>query len=67
MLLSKEVIEHLLSYKPDFATPVFLMGNHEEVFLKVLSGSESALASCFEFGGRACVRSYGVKTWEKSS
>ena len=58
---SKEVIDYLLSYKPDFANPVFLMGNHEEVFLKVLSGSEGALTSWFEFGGRACVRSYGVK------
>jgi len=58
---SKEVIEHLLSYKSDFATPVFLMGNHEEVFLKVLSGSQGALASWFEFGGRSCVRSYGVE------
>ena len=36
------------------------MGNHEEVFLKVLSGSVSALTSWFEFGGRECVRSYGV-------
>ena len=32
---SKEVIEHLLSYKPNFANPVFLMGNREEVFLRV--------------------------------
>jgi len=58
---SKEVIDYLLNYKPDFANPVYLMGNHEEVFLKVLSGSLGALESWFEFGGRACVRSYGVK------
>ena len=58
---SKEVIDYLLNYKPDFAKPVYLMGNHEEVFLKVLSGSLGALESWFEFGGRACVRSYGVK------
>ena len=58
---SYEVIEHLRTFDPDYATPVFLMGNHEEVFLKVLSGSEGALTSWFEFGGRECVRSYGVK------
>ena len=57
---SKEVIEHLMNYKPEYATPVFLMGNHEEVFLNVLSGSVGALTSWFEFGGRSCVRSYGV-------
>ena len=58
---SNEVIEHLMNFKPEYATPIFLMGNHEEVFLNVLSGSVGALASWFEFGGRSCVRSYGVK------
>ena len=58
---SNEVIELLSSFKPHYAAPVFLMGNHEEVFLKVLSGSVSSLQSWFEFGGRSCVRSYGVK------
>lgn len=57
---SKEVIEHLMNFKPGYATPIFLMGNHEEVFLNVLSGSVGALTSWFEFGGRSCVRSYGV-------
>ena len=58
---SNQVIEHLRTFNPDYANPIFLMGNHEEVFLKVLSGSVSALTSWFEFGGRECVRSYGVK------
>ena len=57
---SNEVIEHLRTFNPDYAKPIFLMGNHEEVFLNVLSGSVSALTSWFGFGGRACVRSYGV-------
>lgn len=57
---SNEVIEHLRTFNPDYAKPIFLMGNHEEVFLKVLSGSISALTSWFDFGGRECVRSYGV-------
>lgn len=58
---SNEVIELLSNFKPSYAEPVFIMGNHEEVFLKVLAGSVSALMSWFEFGGRSCVRSYGVK------
>ena len=58
---SFEVIDYLSKYAPDFATPIYLMGNHEEVFLKVLSGSTGALSSWFEFGGRSCVRSYGVE------
>jgi len=58
---SNEVIEHLMNFKPDYATPVFLMGNHEEVYLNVLSGSVGSLRSWFEFGGRECVRSYGVQ------
>jgi len=58
---SMEVIEHLANFNPDYADPIFLMGNHEEVFLNVLSGSEGALRAWFEFGGRECVRSYGVQ------
>ena len=58
---SNQVIEHLRTFNPDYAKLIYLMGNHEEVFLKVLSGSVGALTSWFEFGGRECVRSYGVK------
>jgi len=58
---SMQVMEHLVNFNPDYADLIFLMGNHEEVFLNVLSGSEGALRSWFEFGGRECVRSYGVE------
>lgn len=57
---SKDVIETLMNYKPDYAEPVFLMGNHEEMFLKILAGDSKSLPSWFEFGGRATSRSYGV-------
>lgn len=57
---SAEIIEFLSTYNPEFADVVFLMGNHEEVFLKVLEGSQRSLAAWFEFGGRECVRSYGM-------
>jgi len=57
---SKEVLDFLLEYNPNYADTVFLTGNHEEVFLNVLAGHVSALQSWFEFGGRSCMRSYGV-------
>lgn len=57
---SFRVLEFLKDYKPDGAQLIFLKGNHEEVFLKVLEGSIGALQSWFGFGGRACLRSYGV-------
>lgn len=38
----------------------FLMGNHEEVFLKALDGSLEALRFFVKIGGRATILSYGV-------
>ncbi len=57
---SREVLEFLMAYKPDWTNVVFLMGNHEEVMIEVLDGDISAMRSWFEFGGKACARSYGV-------
>lgn len=57
---SSAVIDYLSHYEPDYADTVFLMGNHEETYLRALKGSTSALKSWFQFGGRECVRSYGV-------
>lgn len=57
---SCEVVEFLLHYAPSFAETVFIMGNHEEVFLSILSGEANSIHSWFGFGGRSCARSYGV-------
>jgi len=57
---SRRVIDYLVNYKPDGIELSFLMGNHEEVFLKVLEGKSEAIESWFTFGGKSCVRSYGV-------
>ncbi|MBX9813254.1 MAG: metallophosphoesterase [Sphingomonas sp.] len=38
----------------------FLMGNHEEVFLKTLSGDERALRLFIRIGGRETILSYGM-------
>lgn len=45
----------------DSGRPVrFLMGNHEEVFLKALGGSLEALRFFVKIGGRATILSYGI-------
>ena len=57
---SAGVVERLLHYRPGFATPVFLAGNHEEILLRVLGGEADILKDWLKFGGAECVRSYGV-------
>lgn len=57
---SAGVVERLRNYKPDFATPVFITGNHEEVMLRVLHGEADILADWLKFGGAECLESYGV-------
>lgn len=57
---SRRVIDYLMNYKPVGIKVSFLMGNHEEVFLQILDGNSDAIESWFTFGGKSCVRSYGV-------
>lgn len=57
---SAQVVERLRLYKPEFAGTLFLMGNHEEVMLRVIDGEERALKDWLKFGGAECIRSYGV-------
>jgi len=57
---SAEVVERLRTYRPSFADPVFLMGNHEEVLLRILAGEAGILGDWLRFGGAECARSYGV-------
>lgn len=57
---SKDVVDLLLNYRPDYAEPIFLKGNHEAVFLKVIKGDLESFKFWCQFGGRDCMRSYGV-------
>lgn len=57
---SRQIIEFLIRFNPNWTNVVYLRGNHEEVMLDVLSGNVSAMRSWFEFGGKDCARSYGV-------
>ncbi|WP_395622965.1 metallophosphoesterase family protein [Sphingomonas daechungensis] len=57
---SAQVVERLRRYRPGFAKAVFLMGNHEEVLLRILAGEIDILADWLRFGGAECARSYGI-------
>jgi len=57
---SAQVIERLRRYRPSFAKTVFLMGNHEEVLLRILAGETEVFDDWLRFGGAECARSYGV-------
>jgi serine/threonine protein phosphatase 1 len=57
---SAGVIERLRTWRPAGIHPVFLAGNHEEVFLDILSGNPEFLANWLKFGGAECAASYGV-------
>ena len=57
---SAGVVERLRNYRPSFAKTVFLMGNHEEVLLRILAGEMDILPDWLRFGGAECARSYGV-------
>ncbi|MGF1549997.1 MAG: metallophosphoesterase [Sphingomonadaceae bacterium] len=57
---SAGVVERLRSFDPDYATPVLLAGNHEEILLRVLEGDASVVPGWLEFGGVECALSYGL-------
>lgn len=57
---SKGVIDLLRSDPLPFASFIFLAGNHEELFVRILSGEDDLLPRWLLFGGRECALSYGV-------
>ena len=57
---SGEVIERLRTLRGKAFTPVFLLGNHEEVLLRLLAGERGLLVSWLRFGGAECSQSYGL-------
>jgi len=57
---SAEVVERLRTYRHSDASVHFVMGNHEEVMLRVLGGEANLLASWLRFGGAETLTSYGV-------
>jgi serine/threonine protein phosphatase 1 len=57
---SAQVIEYLRSYRRHGVKTVFLLGNHEEVLLRILGGDAALIAKWCSFGGAQCLESYGV-------
>ena len=64
---SAGVVERLLGFSKRRAPVRFLMGNHEEVFLRVLAGDVRAMRFLLRIGGRATVMSYGFEAEEYAS
>jgi serine/threonine protein phosphatase 1 len=58
---SREIIDFFLNGAPEFAQWHFIMGNHEEMLLKLIDQPDSALMPQFlRFGGRETFESYGA-------
>jgi len=57
---SAQVIERLRTYRRQGIRPLFILGNHEEVLLRILDGDASLISSWLRFGGLECLKSYGV-------
>ena len=56
---SAQVIERLRTYEHPLLRPVFLLGNHEEVLLRIVNGEADIIRDWLKFGGRECLASYG--------
>ena len=61
---SAEVVERLRTYSHPRASTHFVMGNHEEVMLRVIDGEKDFLPSWLRFGGEETLKSYGLNPRE---
>jgi len=57
---SAQVVERLRTYEHPGVQAIFLLGNHEEVLLRILGGEADLITKWRSFGGRECLTSYGV-------
>ena len=57
---SAQVIERLRTYRHPVVRPIFILGNHEEVLLRILAGDADLITRWRWFGGTQCLESYGV-------
>jgi len=57
---SAQVVERLRTYRRQGIRTVFLLGNHEEVLLRILQGDAALVRKWCTFGGAECLKSYGV-------
>lgn len=59
---SSGVVQRLLDLSRSGRSARFLMGNHEETFVKAARGDAAALRYLVRYGGRETVLSYGIGT-----
>lgn len=64
---SAQVVERLRTYRHAGVRPVFILGNHEEVLLRILRGDAELITKWRWFGGTQCLESYGVDVTRLSS
>ncbi len=57
---SRDVVERLRTYRRDGVQTVFLMGNHEEILLRIIDGEDRLIFDWLSFGGDRCMESYGL-------
>jgi len=57
---SAQVVERLRTYRPTHAKAHFIIGNHEEVMLRVHAGETDLFRSWIKFGGAQTLQSYGL-------
>jgi serine/threonine protein phosphatase 1 len=57
---SAQVIERLRTYRRPGVRTVFILGNHEEVLLRILGGDAELITKWRWFGGTECLESYGI-------
>lgn len=58
---SRGVVEFLMNLLPGDMRLVFLVGNHEEMMLRVLGGESEVVHQWLTFGGYEFAKSYGVE------
>ena len=54
------MVERLRTYRHSVIRPLFILGNHEEVLLRILEGESGLIQKWCWFGGRECIASYGA-------
>ena len=57
---SAGVVERLRTYRHPQIGTAFILGNHEEVLLRILGGESRLIDDWRRFGGRECIASYGA-------
>lgn len=64
---SREVVERLLELDRSGTPAKFLLGNHDEIFLKAARGDVKALRYLVRIGGKPTILSYGISEEEYKS